>query len=88
MLPHHAPRKEESPFSDGGFDAPASCLLEGLRVREGRLVATLSALEADDPQEDLVVHRSEPGEVLRTESPRHTCVQQGLNHLGLQHSDL
>ena len=25
-----------------------------------------------------MVHRSEPGEVFRTESPRHTSVQQGL----------
>ena len=54
--------------------------------RKGRVVVTSSALEANDPQEDIVAHRSEPGEVLRTESPHHTCVQQGLNHLGLQHA--
>ena len=34
-----------------------------------------------------MVHRSEPGEVLRTETPRHISVRQGLNHLGLQHAD-
>ena len=33
-----------------------------------------------------MVHRSEPGEVLRTESLRHTSVLQGLNRLGLQHA--
>ena len=79
MLPHHGPRKLESPFTDVRFNALASCALEGLRVREGRVVATLSALEANDPQEDLVV---------RTETPRHTSVQQGLNHLGLQRAGL
>ena len=43
-------------------DALASCLLKGLRVREGRVVDTLSALEAENAQEDSVMHRSEHGE--------------------------
>ena len=38
-------------------------------------------------QEDLVGHRPELDEVLRTESPRITSVQQGLKHLGLQLAD-
>ena len=33
------------------------------------------------------MHWSEPGKVLHTESLRHTSVQQGLSHLGLQHGD-
>ena len=66
----------------------ASCLLEGLRVRAGRVVATLSALEANDPQEDLVVHRSEAGALIHTESPCNTSVQQGLNYLALQLADV
>ena len=72
---------------DGRFDALASCHLEGLRVREDRAVGTLSALEANDPYKDSVVHRSEPGEVLGTESPPHKYVQLRLNHLGPQHAD-
>ena len=86
-MPRHGPRKEEPPFTDGCFDVLASCLLENLRVREGGVVGTLSALKANDPQEDLVVHRSELGEAFRAESPRNTSLQQGLNHLGLQHAD-
>ena len=58
---------------DVNFDALASCLLEGLRVRKGGVVGTLSALEADDSQADLV-RLSEPSEVLRAEGPRHTPV--------------
>ena len=34
-LPRHGPRKEELPLTDSRFDALASCLLEGLRIREG-----------------------------------------------------
>ena len=34
-----------------------------------------------------MVHRSELGEVFCAESRRNTSVQQGLNHLGLQHAD-
>ena len=48
---------------DGCFGALASCLFEGLRVREGGVVDTLSALETNDSQEDLVVGRSELVEV-------------------------
>ena len=52
---HRGPRKEEPPFADGRFDDVASCLLEGLRVREVGVVGTLSALEDNNSQEDLVV---------------------------------
>ena len=38
-------------------------------------------------QDDLVVRRSQPGEVFPAWSPRHTPVQQSLNGLGLQHAD-
>ena len=65
----------------------ASCLIEDLHIREGGVVGTLSALAANNSQEDLVVRQSEPGEVFRAEGPRHTCVQQGLSHLGLQDAD-
>ena len=34
-----------------------------------------------------MVSRSKLGKVFRSEGPRHTPVQQRLNHLGLQHSD-
>ena len=51
------------------------------------MVSTKSALEANDSQQDLVVSRSKLGKVFRSEGPRHTPVEQGLNHLGLQHSD-
>ena len=71
---------------DGRFDGLASCLLEGLRVRKSGVAGALSALEANDSQEDLVVRRSEPSEVLRAEGPRHTAVRQSLNYLGLQHT--
>ena len=46
------------------------------------------ALEANNSQEeDLVVRRSELGEEFHAEGPRHTPVQQGPDHLGLQHAD-
>ena len=51
------------------------------------MVSTKSALEAIDSQEDTVVSRSKLGNELRSEGPRHTPVQQDLNHLGLQRSD-
>ena len=51
------------------------------------MVGTKSALQANDSQENLVVSRSKLGKVFRFEGPRHTPLQQGLNHLGLQHSD-
>ena len=49
------------------------------------MVSTKSALEANGSQQDSVVSRSKPGKVFRSEVTRHTPVQQGLNHLGLQH---
>ena len=61
----HGHREEEPSLTDGRFDALGSCLLEGLRVRKGDVVGMLSALETNDSQEDLVVCRSEPSEVLR-----------------------
>ena len=60
------------------------CHLEGPRVRAGGVVSTKSALEANDAQEDLVVSCSKLGEVFRSEGPRHTPVQQGLDYLGLK----
>ena len=47
------------------------------------MVGTLSALEANNSQGDLV-RRLEPGEVFRAEGPRHTPVQEVLNYLGLR----
>ena len=82
----HGHREEEPSLTDGRFDALGSCLLEGLRVRKGGVVGALSALEANDSQEDLV-RRSEPSEVLRAEGPRHTHPYSSLNYLGLQHTD-
>ena len=35
-----SPRKYEPPFTDGRFDALATCHLKGLRVREGGVVGT------------------------------------------------
>ena len=52
------------------------------------MVSMTSALEASDSQTDLVVGRSKLGKVVRSEGPVHTPVQQGLNHLGLQHSGI
>ena len=90
-LPCHGPlKKKEPPFTDGDFDALAinTSHLENLRAREGGVVDTTSALEVKRSQKDLVVSRSKLGnEVFRSEGPRHTPVQQGLNHLGLQHWD-
>ena len=86
VLPRHGPRKEEPPITDDRSNVLASCLLEGLRVREGGVVGTLSALEANDSQEDSVARRSEPSDVLRAEGPRHTPVQHSLNYVGLQYT--
>ena len=61
---------------NGRFDAMASCLREGLRVRKGGVVDTLWALKANISPDDMVVRRSEPTEVLRAEGPRHTPLQQ------------
>ena len=52
------------------------------------MVSTKSALEANYSQQDLLVSRSKLGKVFCSEDPRHTPVEQGLNHLGLQDSDL
>ena len=81
------PPKEEPPFTDGRFDALASRHLEGLRVREGGMVSSKSALEANDSLKDLVASRSKLGKVFRSKGPRHTPLQQGVNHLGLLHSE-
>ena len=66
-LLRHGPRKEEPPFTDDRFDALASCILGRLRVREGGVVGTLSVPKVNDPQEDLVVPRSELDETFHTE---------------------
>ena len=73
---------------NGRSDAQATWHLEGLRVREGGMVSTRSVLEANDSQQDLVVSHSKRGKVFRSEGPRHTSVEQGLNHLSLQQSYL
>ena len=75
------PGEEEPPFPDGRFDAFAFLLLEGLGVREVGVVRT--TLEAKDPAEDFKARLSELVKVSRVEGPRHTPVQQGLNHLDL-----
>ena len=67
----HGPREKEPSFTDGLFVALALCLVEGLRVRKGGVLGTLSALEANDSQEDSVVRRSQPSEMLSGEGPRH-----------------
>ena len=51
------------------------------------MVGTKSALEAIDSQEDLVVSRSKLGKVFCSEGSGRIPIQQGLNHLGLQHSN-
>ena len=51
------------------------------------MVGTKSTLEANDLQEDLVGEPFGVGKMFRSEGPRHSPVQQGLNHLGLQHID-
>lgn len=47
------------------------------------VVGALSVLEANSPQEVVVVCRTEHSEVLLAGSPSHTPVQQGLQRLGL-----
>lgn len=49
------------------------------------MVDTLSALGATESQDDLVVHRSELGELRFT---LRIQVTKSLNHLGLQHANL
>ena len=68
------------------FDALAFRLLEGLGVREVAVART--TLEAKDSPEDLEVRPFELVIMNRVEAPRHTPVQQGFNHLGLQQADL
>ena len=63
-------------------NALALYLLKGLGVRH-KVVGYLSALEANDPSEKVVLCRSDLSEVLLTKRSRHTSVQQGLYHLGL-----
>ena len=61
-------------------------ILRALAYGSGGMVSTKSALEATDSQHHLLVSRSELGKVFRPEGSRHTPAQQGLDHLGLQHS--
>ena len=83
------PRKKEPPFTDGRFASLARFPLEGLHVSERMVLSVRSRRwKPNDSQEELVVSRSKLGGVLRPESPRHTPVQQGLDHLGLQHADV
>ena len=63
------------------------CLLEGLGIRHA-VVGALSAMEANDPKEELAVRAVEHGEVLHAESPRHTPMKHRLPHRGLQHAHL
>ena len=49
----HGLHKEVPPFTDGRFDALASYVLAGLRVREGGVIGTSSTLETNGSQEDL-----------------------------------
>ena len=83
-LPCHGARKDEPPFTDSFFDALSTCHLEGLRIREGGVVSTKSALEANDSQKGFVLSRSKQRKVFHSEGPCHTPGQQGLSHLGLQ----
>ena len=80
------PQRRATPFTDGRFDAFASCLLERLRVRDGGVVGALSAMKSTMTcrLQEYLVHLSKLGEVFRTESPRNNRVS---NHLGLQHAD-
>ena len=47
------------------------------------VVGALSAMEANDPKEELVVSAVKHSDVLHAESPRHTPLQQRFYHLGL-----
>jgi len=63
-LPCNGPRKKKPRFKGDRLDALATCHLEGLRIREGGVLSTQSALEATASQEDLVVSRSKLDELL------------------------
>ena len=79
--PLYGSRKQDASFADSRLNALKLCPLESLGVRHA-VVGALSALKANDPEEEVVVHRSELSEVLLAESPSHTPVQQGLHRLG------
>ena len=85
-IAHCCSGEEEPTFPDGCFDSIDFCLVEGLGAREVGVVGT--TLEAKDSPEDFGVRLSELVLVGRIEGPRHTPVQQGLNHLGVQPADL
>ena len=61
--------------------------LRTISVRH-KVVSALSALEANDPWEEVVVCRSELSKVLLAECLSHTPGQQGLHHLGPEHAHL
>ena len=61
-------------------------LLEGLGVREVSVIRT--TLEDKDSPNNFEVRLSELVVVSCVEGSRHTPIQQGLNHLGLQQADL
>ena len=56
-LPRHGLCKKEPPFTDGRFDALATCHLEDLRVRENGMVSAKTALEATRKRTCVVVSR-------------------------------
>lgn len=68
----------------GRLNPLASCLLEGVGVRY-ECVRVSSALEANNPKEEVVVYRSGIIEVPLAEGRRHTPVQESLHHLRLCH---
>ena len=71
------PQRRATPFTDGRFDAFASCLLERLRVRDGGVVGALSAMKSTMTcrLQEYLVHLSKLGEVFRTESPHNTSIR-------------
>ena len=56
--PVYGRRKEEASLADGRYNALALWLLESLGVQH-EVVSAMSALEANDLYEDVVVSRSE-----------------------------
>ena len=57
ILPCHGPRKEDPPAAEGRIGALSFCVVGGFGVRHD-VIGALSALEANDPQEEFVVWRS------------------------------